>query len=60
MLSRVIREEFGVDYSARHVRRLLHDLGFSVQRPRRKLKRANPVEQNRCRRHTYPRLKTDH
>lgn len=57
MVVRVIAEEFGIEYSARHVRRLLHAWGFSVQRPRRKLKRADPVEQNRGRRYTYPRLK---
>jgi len=57
MVARVISEEFGIDYCARHVRRLLHEWGFSVQRPRRKLKRANPAEQNRWRRYTYPRLK---
>ena len=57
MVARVISQEFGIDYSARHVRRLLHEWGFSVQRPRRKLKRANPAEQSRWRRYTYPRLK---
>lgn len=57
MVAHVLSEEFGIDYSARHVRRLLHAWGFSVQRPRRKLKRANPVEQDRWRRYTYPRLK---
>ncbi len=57
MVARVISEEFGIDYTARHVRRLLHEWGFSVQRPRRKLLRGNPREQNRWRRYTYPRLK---
>jgi transposase len=57
MVGRIISEEFGIGYTARHVRRLLHEWGFSVQRPRRKLMRANPREQNRWRRHTYPRLK---
>jgi transposase len=57
MVARVIAEEFGIDYTARHVRRLLHQWGFSVQRPRRLLQRANPTEQNRWRRYTYPRLK---
>jgi transposase len=57
MVARVISEEFGIDYTARHVRRLLHEWGFSVQRPRRLLLRANPREQNRWRRYTYPRLK---
>jgi len=57
MVGRIISEEFALDYTARHVRRLLHEWGFSVQRPRRKLMRANPREQNRWRRHTYPGLK---
>lgn len=57
MVARVIAEEFGVDYTARHVGRLLHRRGFSVQRPRRKLMRANPREQHRWRRYAYPRLK---
>jgi transposase len=57
MVARVISEEFGIDYTARHVRRLLHEWGFSVQRPGRKLKRADPIEQNRWRCYTYPRLK---
>lgn len=57
MVGRIMTEEFGVRYSARHVQRLLHQWGFSVQRPRRLLLRANPREQNRWRRYTYPRLK---
>jgi transposase len=57
MVARVIAEEFAVDYTARHVRRLLHEGGFSVQRPRRKLLRADPAKQDRWRRYTYPRLK---
>jgi transposase len=57
MVARVISEEFGIDYTARHVGRLLHGWGFSVQRPRRKLKRADPLEQDRWQRYTYPRLK---
>jgi len=57
MVARIISEEFGIDYTARHVRRLLHGWGYSVQRPRRKLMRANPREQNRWRRYTYPSLK---
>ena len=32
-------------------------LGFSVQRPRRKLAKADPAEQDRWQRYTYPRLK---
>jgi transposase len=57
MVGRVIEEEFGVTYHPGHVRRLLHDIGFSVQRPRRVLARADEEKQNRWRRRTYPSLK---
>lgn len=57
MIGRVIAEEFEVEYTARHVRRLLQELGFSVQRPKRILARANRAAQQRWRRYTYPSLK---
>jgi transposase len=57
MIGRVIEEEFGVRYHPGHVRKILKALGFSVQRPRRKLAKADPVEQDRWQRYTYPRLK---
>lgn len=57
MLSRVIAEEFGCQYHPGHVRKLLHEIGFSVQRPKRILARANPAEQDRWHRYTYPNLK---
>ena len=57
MISRLIEEEFGVDYHPGHVRKLLHRIGFSVQRPRRVLARADAEEQDRWHRKTYPNLK---
>ena len=57
MIAWVIEEEFGVKYHPGHVRKLLHALGFSVQRPRRVLARANASEQDRWHRRTYPNLK---
>lgn len=36
-----IREHFGVSYHNQHIPRLLHLLGFSVQRPRKRLARAD-------------------
>jgi len=57
MIARVIQDEFGVCYHAGHVRKVLKRLGFSVQRPRRKLAKADPFEQDRWQRYTYPRLK---
>src|SRR5215467_15900809 len=57
MIAWVIEEEFGVQYHPGHVRKLLHDLGFSVQRPRRVLARANAAAQDRWHRRIYPMLK---
>ena len=57
MIARVIQEQFGVTYHPGHVCRLLHQLGFSVQRPKRKLIRADLQKQDRWHRYTYPNLK---
>ena len=57
MIAWVIEEEFGVTYHPGHVRKLLHRLGFSVQRPRRVLARANAAAQDRWHRRIYPDLK---
>lgn len=57
MVVRVIEEEFSVCYHPGYVCRLLHRLGFSLQRPQRVLARADPVEQARWRRHIYPGIK---
>ena len=57
MIARVIEEEFGIAYHPGHVRKLLHEMEFSVQRPRRVLARANAAEQDRWRRYTFPNLK---
>jgi transposase len=57
MIARVIDEEFGVTYHPGHVRKLLLELGFSVQRPKRELARADRQEQDRWHRYTYPNLK---
>jgi len=57
LIARVIAEEFDVRYHPGHVRKVLKSMGFSVQRPRRKLAKADPVAQDRWQRYTYPRLK---
>jgi len=49
-IARVIEEEFGIRYHPGHVRKVLRGMGFSVQRPRRVLSRADPAEQDRWRR----------
>lgn len=57
MIARVIQEEFGREYHPGHVRKLLSQLGFSVQRPKRLLAKADPQLQNRWRRYKYPNIK---
>ena len=57
MIGRVIQEEFGIVYHPGHVRKLLHAIGFSVQRPRRVLARADAEAQDRWHRKTFPNLK---
>jgi len=57
MIARVIEEEFGISYHPGHVRKLLDQMGFSVQRPKRLLAKADPDEQDRWRRRTYPNIK---
>lgn len=57
MIARVVAEEFGVTFHPGHVRKLLSQMGFSVQRPRRVLARADPAAQNRWQRWTYPQIK---
>jgi transposase len=57
MIAWLIEEEFGVQYHPGHVRKLLHALGFSVQRPRRVLARADAAAQDRWHRRIYPTLK---
>ena len=47
MIAWVIEEEFGVRYHPGHVRKLLHAVGFSVQRPRRVLARADAAAQDK-------------
>jgi transposase len=57
LLQHVIAEEYGVTYHPGHVRKLLHGLGCSVQRPTTRLVQADPREQNQWVRYTYPNLK---
>jgi transposase len=57
MIAWVIETEFGVQYHPGHVRKLLHGWGFSMQRPRRVLARADAAAQDRWHRRIYPALK---
>lgn len=57
LIAEVIQDEFSITYHPGHVRKLLSSLGFSMQRPKRLLARADPEKQNRWIRYTYPRIK---
>lgn len=57
LIAQVIAEEFAVSYHPGHVRHLLKDLNFSVQRPKTRLVQADPKKQNRWIRFTHPNLK---
>jgi len=56
-LAAVIAEEFGIVYHPGHVRKLLHMLGLSVQRPTTRLVQADPALQRKWTRYTVPNLK---
>lgn len=57
MIGDVIEREFGVRYHNHHVPRLLHQLGFSVQRPRKRLARADAEAQANWLRKRLPAIK---
>jgi transposase len=53
----LIEQHFGVSYHVQHVPRLLHQLGFSVQRPRKRLARADAEAQEYWLRVRLPAIK---
>lgn len=57
VISRVIADEFDQHYHPGHVRKLLKQLGYSVQRPTTRLVQADQDRRNRWVRYTYPSLK---
>ncbi|MFH2050709.1 MAG: IS630 family transposase, partial [bacterium] len=57
LITEIIDNEFNVTYHPGHVRKLLKQIGFSVQRPTTKLINGDPVQKNKWKRYTYPNLK---
>jgi transposase len=57
MIGDLIEQRFMVRYHNHHVPRLLHQLGFSVQRPRKRLARADLERQAVWLRETFPAIK---
>ena len=57
MIGELIRRRFGVSYHNHHIPRLLHRLGFSVQRPRKRLAKADAERQATWLKETFPAIK---
>ncbi len=57
MIADLIRQQMGVRYHHRHIPRLLHRLGFSVQRPRKRLAKADAEAQEYWIRKKLPAIK---
>lgn len=57
LIRQIIREEFRRDYHPGHVRKLLRQLGYSVQRPTTRLVQADLRQKRKWVRYTYPNLK---
>lgn len=57
MIADLIEQRFGIRYHNHHVPRLLHELGFSVQRPRKRLARADVQAQAYWLRKKLPAIK---
>jgi transposase len=57
MIGDLIEQRFGVRYHNHHIPRMLNDLGFSVQRPRKRLARADLNAQATWLRETFPAIK---
>jgi len=60
MIGDLIEQRFGVHYHRHNVPRLLHELGFSVQRPRKRLARADAQAQASWLRQRLPAIKKKH
>jgi len=56
-VAQVVRKKFGVSYHRDHVRRILHDLGFSPQKPRRVAREQDAEAVERWRKKDWPRIK---
>jgi transposase len=57
MIGDLIRKRFGVRYHNHHVPRLLNKMGFSVQRPRKRLARADAERQALWLKEQFPAIK---
>jgi len=56
-VAEVVQREFGIVYHPDHLGRILHDLGFSPQKPQRRARERDEAAIERWRRYDWPRIK---
>ena len=56
-VAELVQREFGVSHHPDHLGRILHDLGFSPQKPQRRAAERNEAAIERWRSHDWPRIK---
>jgi transposase len=56
-IATLVRQRFGVAYHRGHLARMLHELGFSPQKPRTIAREQDPEAVERWRREDWPRIK---
>jgi transposase len=56
-VTEVVRKKFCVTYHADHIGRILHDLGFTPQKPQRVAREQDAAAVERWRRKDWPRIK---
>lgn len=56
-VAEVVQREFGVVYHPDHLGRILHELGFSPQKPQRRARERDEAAIERWRRYDWPRIK---
>jgi transposase len=56
-IAELIRREFGVEYHRDHIGRLMHSLGWSVQKPERRALERDEEEIARWKQKEWPRIK---
>jgi transposase len=56
-VAEVVQREFGIAYHPDHLGRILHDLGFSPQKPQRRARERDDAAIERWRRDDWPRIK---
>lgn len=56
-IAEVVDREFGISYHPDHLGRILHELGFSPQKPQRRARERDEAAIEYWRRHDWPRIK---